>query len=118
MTETAPPATVPKRGWRLGLVALLAAIVAPVWLAGGFTLGVFSATDRIPDGLNFPVYIVISAGSFLVPALFLVAVVFGIVALVIGARRGKILGGIALGLVLLAILGIIIYVAAAFGAFQ
>ena len=118
MTEPAvAPVPVQQRGSRLGLIALISAIVAPIWLAGGFLLAIESSTGHLPDPLGLFVYFVITVGYFAVPALTLVAIVFGIVALATNARRGKVFGGIALGLVLLAIVGIAVYIAAAFGAF-
>lgn len=99
----------------LGVAALILAIVAPVWLFAG----IYTAAAAVNS--DSPVLGVIGAvlvgGGFIVPVAFIAGVVLGIVAIVVGNRRGKVLGGVALVVSVLSIALVIVFVAVSFGAF-
>ena len=95
----------------LGVWALVCAVVAPVWLAAGFVLVVKAMADTAPAAV-VALANVLAWGWFVVPLALLGALVLGILAVVLG--RGKALGIAALVVLLLAAVGAVLYVVAAF----
>lgn len=103
-------ASAPRRR-ALGAWALACAILAPVWLAAGFTLVILAMADTAPAA------VVVSAnlftwGWFVVPLALVAALVLGLFAVVL--RRGKALGIAAFVVLLVAAVGAVLYVVAAF----
>lgn len=103
-------ASAPRRR-ALGAWALACAILAPVWLAAGFTLVVLAMADTAPSA------VVVSANVFawswfVVPVALVGALVLGILAVVL--RRGTALAVAAFVVLLLAGVGVVLYVVAAF----
>jgi hypothetical protein len=95
----------------LGAWALACAILAPVWLAAGFTFVVLAMADTAPSA------VVVSANVFawswfVVPLALVGAIVLGILAIL--QSRGKALGIAAFIVLLLAAVGVVLYVVAAF----
>lgn len=103
------PAPRPSRA--LGAWALVCAILAPVWLGAGFALVVLAMADTAPTAVVVLAN-VFAWGWFVVPLALLGAVALGILA--VALRRGKTLGIAAFVVLLLAAVGVVLYVAAAF----
>ncbi|MBU1588986.1 MAG: hypothetical protein KKH51_13730 [Actinobacteria bacterium] len=98
----------------LGIGALVCAILAPVWLFGGFYSVLLATRDDAPAVVT--VLANVSAfGWFVVPLATLAALVLGILAIVL--RRGRALGAAALVVLAIDAVLVVLYVAAAFGAF-
>lgn len=105
----------PRRSSALGAWALGCAVLAPVWLFAGLYLVI----GAIPQ--EAPVVVVVLAnilawGWFVVPLAVIAALVLGILAIVL--KRGKPLGIAALVLLLLGAVGVVLYLGAAFAAFN
>lgn len=123
MSTVPVPARPERRGIRLGLVALLSAIIGPAWLVTGFVLVARSQGEPLtpeigPQPYEIARYIVIVAGYVGVPLLLILAIVLGILAIARNRRPGVIMGASALGVLVLFVVGIVIAVFAAFGAFS
>jgi len=104
-----PPAPRPSRA--LGAWALVCAVVAPAWLAAGFAFVILAMADTAPTAVV--VFANIFAwGWFVAPLALIGALVLGILAVV--RRRGRALGVAAFVVLLLAAVGVVLYVVAAF----
>ena len=91
--------------------ALVCAIVAPVWLAAGFAFVVLAMADTAPVAVVVLANI-FAWGWFVAPLALVGAVVLGILSVVL--KRGKALGIAAFVVLLLAGVGVVLYVVAAF----
>ena len=98
-------------GWSLALAAL-----SLVWLIAGFSLAVGAARSGAPDWLGYAAAPFVF-GWFVVPLAFLMALVLGISALLLNARRGKAMGAAAIGMLALQVAVVLVFWAAALGAF-
>lgn len=83
-----------------------------MWLFAGFYVVIFSMADSAPAALVVLANI-LAFGWFVVPLAVLGALVLGILAVTM--RRGRALGVTALIALLLGALGVVLFVAAAFG---
>lgn len=97
----------PSPGTRLGLWAFVLALVAVVWPVLT-TVGVILSLGTAPDALRQVVVVVFFVGWLVVPLAFVAAIVLAILALLRSARRGKVLAGVAIGLLVLLAAGIAI----------
>ena len=96
----------------VGVWALVAAIVAPVWLFAGLYL-VVGATQADASSVVLVLANIAAFGWFMVPIAVLVALVLGILA--IAKRRGKGFGIAALIVLFLGALTVVLFVAVSFG---
>lgn len=98
----------------LGIAALVCAILAPVWLFAGFYTVLLATRDDAPTALTVLAN-VFAFGWFVVPLAVVGALVLGILA--IAFRRGRPLGVAAVIVLVVDAVLVVVYVAAAFGAF-
>lgn len=104
----------PRRGRALGVWALVSAILAPVWLFGGFYAVLFATREDAP-ALVTVLANVVAFGWFVVPLAVIAALVLGILAIAFKRSRG--LGVAALIVLVLDAALVVLYAFAAFGAF-
>ena len=96
----------------VGVWALVAAIVAPVWLFAGLYL-VVGATQADASPVVLVLANVAAFGWFMVPVAVVAALVLGILA--VAKRRGKGFGIAALVVLFLAALAVVLFAAVSFG---
>lgn len=92
-------AVTPARTSRLGLWALILALVAVVWPLLT-TLGVILSLGEVPDGLRQVVVVLFFLGWLVVPLAFVGAIVLAILAL-LRSGPGRMLAAVAIGLLVL-----------------
>lgn len=113
MTTAVAPA---RRGIRFGLLSLVFAVLAPLWLLSGLVLAIrssghdFSTENTGPDAASVAIYVFVVAGYLIVPLLFLLAIAFAIVAIVRNLRSGRIMGIAALVVIALFFVGVVVVI--------
>ncbi|MBN9241001.1 MAG: hypothetical protein BGO97_14910 [Micrococcales bacterium 70-64] len=112
---TGPVAAVPRPRNALGIVALVCAVLAPVWAFSALYL-VVGATQESAPGPVVVLANILAFGFIVCPLAALAALVLGIVAIVL--RRGRPFGAAALVVLALSVVGVVVYIAAAFQAFS
>lgn len=88
-------AVAPRRGIKLGLWALVVGIFPVVYVGLGVVFGLLSQSQNGNGVVATSVYVMVLASFVIVPLAMICALILGILALVRDRPLGKVLGGIA-----------------------